>query len=50
MIPKANGNLRRLGIPTVADRVIQASLKLVLEPVFEADFRPCAYGRTSAWR
>ncbi len=44
MIPKTNGKLRRLGIPTVADRVVQASLKLVLEPVFEADFLPCSYG------
>jgi RNA-directed DNA polymerase len=35
MIPKANGRLRKLGIPTVADRVVQASLKLVLEPIFE---------------
>jgi len=44
MIPKANGKLRRLGIATVTDRVVQASLKLVLEPIFEADFLPCSYG------
>jgi RNA-directed DNA polymerase len=44
MIPKASGKLRKLGIPTVADRVVQASLKLVLEPIFEADFLPCSYG------
>ncbi len=44
MIPKAGGKLRRLGIPTVADRVVQASLKLVLEPIFETDFLPCSYG------
>jgi RNA-directed DNA polymerase len=44
MIPKANGKLRRLGIPTIADRVVQASLKAVLEPIFEADFKPCSYG------
>jgi RNA-directed DNA polymerase len=44
MIPKASGTLRRLGIPTVADRVVQAALKLVLEPIFEADFHPCSYG------
>jgi RNA-directed DNA polymerase len=44
MIPKANGKLRRLGIATVADRVVQASLKAVLEPIFEADFKPCSYG------
>src|ERR1035437_4776549 len=36
MIPKKNGKLRKLGIPTLADRVVQASLKLVLEPIFEA--------------
>jgi RNA-directed DNA polymerase len=44
MIPKAGGRKRRLGIATVTDRVVQASLKLVLEPVFEADFLPCSYG------
>jgi RNA-directed DNA polymerase len=45
MIPKGtSGKLRKLGIPTVADRVVQASLKLVLEPIFEADFKPCSYG------
>lgn len=44
MIPKTGGKLRRLGIPTVADRVVQASLKLVLEPIFEAEFLPCSYG------
>ena len=44
MIPKASGKLRRLGIPTARDRAVQASLKLVLEPIFEADFHPCSYG------
>ena len=43
-IPKSNGKVRALGIPTTADRVVQASLKLVLEPIFEADFQPCSYG------
>ena len=43
-IPKASGKTRKLGIPTVADRVVQASLKAVLEPIFEADFKPCSYG------
>jgi RNA-directed DNA polymerase len=45
MIPKGtSGKFRKLGIPTVADRVVQASLKLVLEPIFEADFKSCSYG------
>jgi RNA-directed DNA polymerase len=44
MIPKASGKLRRLGIPTVRDRIVQGALKLVLEPIFEADFKPCSYG------
>ena len=35
---------RKLGIATLADRVVQASLKLVLEPIFEADFQPCSFG------
>jgi RNA-directed DNA polymerase len=45
MIPKpGTRKRRRLGIPTVTDRVVQASLKLVLEPIFESDFLPCSYG------
>ena len=44
VIPKGGGKVRSLGIPTVRDRVVQASLKLVLEPIFEADFKPCSYG------
>jgi RNA-directed DNA polymerase len=43
-IPKAGGKVRALGIPTTADRVVQAALKLVLEPIFETDFKPCSYG------
>jgi RNA-directed DNA polymerase len=43
-IPKPQGGKRPLGIPAVRDRVAQAAAKLVLEPVFEADFRPCSYG------
>lgn len=43
-IPKPRGGKRPLGIPTVRDRVAQAAAKIVLEPIFEADFLPCAYG------
>lgn len=44
MIPKPNGGERPLGIPTVRDRVVQTAAMLVLEPIFEADFEPNAYG------
>src|ERR687889_804498 len=46
MIPKpgGSGRVRSLGIPTFTDRVVQAALKLVLEPIFEADFLPVSYG------
>jgi len=43
-IPKGNGKMRRLSIPTIRDRVVQGVLKLILEPIFEADFQPGSFG------
>ena len=43
-IPKAKGGTRLLGIATVEDRVVQTAMRLVVEPIFEADFHACSYG------
>ena len=43
-IPKEGGKVRRLSIPSIRDRVVQGALKLVLEPIFEADFQPGSFG------
>lgn len=43
-IPKRNGTMRTLRIPTIKDRVVQMAVKLIIEPIFEADFKDCSYG------
>src|SRR5690348_1723680 len=43
-IPKADGGTRQLSIPAIRDRVVQGAMKLILEPIFEADFQPGSFG------
>jgi RNA-directed DNA polymerase len=50
LIPKPDGRLRPLGIPTIRDRVVQTAAKLILEPIVEADFLDCSYGYRPARR
>jgi len=50
LIPKPDGSMRPLGIPTIRDRVVQTAAKLMLEPIFEADFLECSYGYRPARR
>jgi RNA-directed DNA polymerase len=45
-IPKSDGGKRPLGIPTIKDRVVQMAVKIVIEPIFEADFQDNSYGQT----
>ena len=43
-IPKKDGRMRPLGIPVIRDRAIQMAVKLIIEPIFEADFKECSFG------